>query len=785
MKLSLTQALIVLALISCSYIGAEAMPNCGVLKPGARLNAGASITSCSGVARLVMQSDGNLVLYRSDGQSIWASQTNGRPASHLIMQNDGHLVIYGKDGKATWGTHTNGRNGAYLFVQDDGNVVLYQNNGPIWSSNSTLFGCGSIAIGVKLMPGIRVWNCNRNGYLVYQSDGNFVLYRYDGKALWSSDTPGRSAGYAIQQRDGNFVLYDSANKPYWATGTNGRTAAGFYIQEDLRLAIYHNNTPVWITPQQSLLPVPAPGDTNWIEVENHLFQKIHDMPLSYGHECFVADVGYGLKVDALYRPAQGLIYNGPSSFVNYMLPVHDTNNGAYIGFLYNYNYEGLHWVYRRTAGDWERDKLIVGYINGTRTRKTHHDGEVQRDGDVLTMFSGVRLMNKGKGQVIVDQNGTKILENGVSYGSTTSYDSKVFTDDHGGNSALMYNMKAEYNGGTLNFAEATLCFKAGTKVQTEKGLMNIEKIQKGMKVKAWDEVRNRFDFKPVSKTKRSMAEKIVKLYIDGELYEVTEKHPFRTASGQWVAAAKLEVGQTLLTVNGAQRTVSGLSIVDEKVEVYNLEVLEYYTYAIGEDGIVVHNQCKVQENWNAGATMTIEFFKGVGMYVTIQQGTLSQPICGTCVYTPIYRVTEVGYGVGVGAGAKVARDGINIAADEKASGAAGSAAAGVAFVVDYNGLKITPQLFARASADLGQMFQAGLNFKQNLDRMNVRVLEGSTVGGSASIFNIFQAELSVKSMYDKNGNLDFSGSTFYTIPFKNLFWDPKIGVGGSFRLGKF
>jgi hypothetical protein len=56
------------------------------------------------------QGDGNLVLIRANGQATWASQTDGRGAGTLLLQNDGNLVLYrNSDGRATWATHTDGR----------------------------------------------------------------------------------------------------------------------------------------------------------------------------------------------------------------------------------------------------------------------------------------------------------------------------------------------------------------------------------------------------------------------------------------------------------------------------------------------------------------------------------------------------------------------------------------------------------------------------------------------------------------------------------------------------
>lgn len=57
--------------------------------------------------KLVMQYDGNLVIYDADGKATWSS--NSAPAEdyqkgpyRLVLQDDGNLVIYDKDNKPVW-----------------------------------------------------------------------------------------------------------------------------------------------------------------------------------------------------------------------------------------------------------------------------------------------------------------------------------------------------------------------------------------------------------------------------------------------------------------------------------------------------------------------------------------------------------------------------------------------------------------------------------------------------------------------------------------------------------
>jgi len=103
-----------------------------------QLNAGQQLTSANGKARLVMQLDGNLVLYRNDtNAALWASGTNGKAVSYAIMQNDGNLVCYEASGAPDWASGTNGNSGAYLVLDDDGNLIIYNAaNTAIWASNT-------------------------------------------------------------------------------------------------------------------------------------------------------------------------------------------------------------------------------------------------------------------------------------------------------------------------------------------------------------------------------------------------------------------------------------------------------------------------------------------------------------------------------------------------------------------------------------------------------------------------------------------------------------------------
>lgn len=110
-------------------------PGCGILKPGEALLAGQNKLSCDGRFSLVMQGDGNLVLYQGS-KALWNSATNGRGGQRAVMQTDGNFVVYSSGGAALWNSGTAGLPGGTLLLQNDGNLIVWHNQFPRWRSNT-------------------------------------------------------------------------------------------------------------------------------------------------------------------------------------------------------------------------------------------------------------------------------------------------------------------------------------------------------------------------------------------------------------------------------------------------------------------------------------------------------------------------------------------------------------------------------------------------------------------------------------------------------------------------
>lgn len=137
------------------------------LRNGQRLLCGQDLVSNNMKYKLIVQVDGNLVLYKipkhaigtsgplDSSHAIWSTQTsqrqqktsvhclsdrhgNGTP-HFLLMQEDNHLCLYDQHGNCTWnsGTHGKGHGKAEAKMQEDGNFVMYDEHGTaLWCTRT-------------------------------------------------------------------------------------------------------------------------------------------------------------------------------------------------------------------------------------------------------------------------------------------------------------------------------------------------------------------------------------------------------------------------------------------------------------------------------------------------------------------------------------------------------------------------------------------------------------------------------------------------------------------------
>lgn len=167
-----------------------------------------SLVKCSLIVALCVCMAGMFLIGARPAQAATAQ------AAHPAISCPGVQLTRGAywniGGNWSW-TACSGRN-LNLVYQTDGNFVLYCNNSPIWSTRT------------ENEP------LQTPDYTEFQPDGNLVVYGNDLNPYgpnplpdWASNTNNQGAVYMQLQGDGNVVIYTAGyKKALWATGTSGR-----------------------------------------------------------------------------------------------------------------------------------------------------------------------------------------------------------------------------------------------------------------------------------------------------------------------------------------------------------------------------------------------------------------------------------------------------------------------------------------------------------------------------------------------------------------------------------
>jgi len=107
-----------------------------------------------------------------------------------------------------------------------------------------LINAQNIYTGQTIEQNRKYWASNNRYYLIFQNDGNLVLYNKAGVAMWDTGTNNKGTR-AVFQDDGNLVVYTPGNGVAFSSNTNGRRAERLTIQDDGNLVIYNGSNPLW------------------------------------------------------------------------------------------------------------------------------------------------------------------------------------------------------------------------------------------------------------------------------------------------------------------------------------------------------------------------------------------------------------------------------------------------------------------------------------------------------------------------------------------------------------
>jgi hypothetical protein len=174
-----------------------------------------------GFNKAIFQGDGNLVIYDKNNIPLWNSGSFSKKPRYAKLDTTGNFSLceFGKtnsvmDDKKFWSTNTSNfiRNEPYTLKFENCNLRIYDSKSSIiWST-------------LVLKPNDFIISeaANYPYKLVFQSDGNLVMYDSNNKARWASMSFSPMPKLAVLQNDGNLVLYDYRGNAYWSTNTQGK-----------------------------------------------------------------------------------------------------------------------------------------------------------------------------------------------------------------------------------------------------------------------------------------------------------------------------------------------------------------------------------------------------------------------------------------------------------------------------------------------------------------------------------------------------------------------------------
>ena len=126
---------------------------------------------------------------------------------------------------------------------------------------------------------------------------------------------------------------------------------------------------------------------------------------------------------------------------------------------------------------------------------------------------------------------------------------------------------------------------------TKQGLKAIEEIQVGDQVLSYNDNLEIFEYKDVVEVYNNETTELCHIYTENEEIVCTPNHSILTDEG-WKLASELTTNYMIKTSTGVVQVKSiEIEQLKEKISVYNLNVLGYHTYIVGNEKVVVHNKC--------------------------------------------------------------------------------------------------------------------------------------------------------------------------------------------------
>lgn len=201
-----------------------------------------SLVALNNICNFQTQPDGNMVIYDSYNNAVWASETQGQGSAPFksVMQDDGNFVLYDSSNQATWASNTSTTNNPLtLIMQNDCNLVVYdKNNNALWTSGTqgqgkqpplnpkTNLSWSQIQgelFSVSLAPNGDIWGTDSNSNIYYKTKAQQDFNKIKG-ALKNIDTDGQYVCGVNKKYEVYCAKYNEATSTLWnKIGSNAKS----------------------------------------------------------------------------------------------------------------------------------------------------------------------------------------------------------------------------------------------------------------------------------------------------------------------------------------------------------------------------------------------------------------------------------------------------------------------------------------------------------------------------------------------------------------------------------
>ena len=191
------------------------------LANGASLTIGQSMVSRYYGYRLLLRSDGNVVILNLKNAVLWQAGTAKSGGIRLTVGTNGNLTLTNANAAIVWQTQSVGVASPSLLLSTAGVATLTDRTGRTAWSSKLGYVHDTLASGAALKVSQSMVARGGAFRLTLGANGNLVQTAATGAAVWSTSTSGSGATSLTVRSDGNVVLYTPSWRTPWSTATAG------------------------------------------------------------------------------------------------------------------------------------------------------------------------------------------------------------------------------------------------------------------------------------------------------------------------------------------------------------------------------------------------------------------------------------------------------------------------------------------------------------------------------------------------------------------------------------